>query len=288
MALDYKKDFDQLFSDFYQSRWDELKSSLLSEDRKMSFHPSFSDQDILASLAQGDVQTKRKSYYLDPASVLAALALAPVPGQSVLDMCAAPGGKSLVLGRLLAGNGELTLNEFSRKRRDRLKSVIREFLLDDKSQLKVTIKGIDAVKFGMQMPAMFDRILLDAPCSGERHLIKNPKELEKWSLKRSLRLSKQQYALLCSGLLALRPGGKLLYSTCSISPYENERVMERLLDRKGESFDFLDVLEENKDFSLFELLAQKFQLEKLEYGYVILPDLNLGWGPIYFSLLQKK
>ena len=126
----------------------------------------------------------------------------------------------------------------------------------------------------MSYPDTFDKILVDAPCSGERHLIQKTKELEKWSLNRTKRLAKTQYGLLCSALLSLKPGGYILYSTCSISPMENDDVIERLLTKKSTDVELASI-DETHDF-----------VEKTNFGYIVLPDKTQA-GPLYFTLLKK-
>ncbi len=123
-------------------------------------------------------------------------------------------------------------------------------------------------------PNTFDKILLDAPCSGEQHLLHSTKELDKWSIKRTKRLSQAQYGLLCSAILALKENGQVLYSTCSLSPMENDQVIERFLEKKGNTA----VL----DLPNIELEA----IERTKYGYIMLPDISRA-GPIYFSRLKK-
>jgi 16S rRNA C967 or C1407 C5-methylase (RsmB/RsmF family) len=115
---------------------------------------------------------------------------------------------------------------------------------------------------------------VDAPCSGERHLLGNPKELVLWSESRSKKLAQRQYALLTAALLAIKSGGRIVYSTCSISPYENDGVITELKRRKGDSFRVQDV--SNLEVG-----------EKTEHGVQFLPD-QIGWGPIYMCALVSN
>jgi len=148
------------------------------------------------------------------------------------------------------------------------------FIPKDKRE-QVYIKGKDGNRYGLNYPNTFDKVLVDAPCSGEQHLLASTKEIAKWTPTRTKRLSTAQYSLLCSALLACKPKGQIVYSTCSISPYENDRVIERILNKKSDSVK-LDLPELNLE-----------GIDKTKYGYLILPD-KTGFGPIFFSRLQKK
>lgn len=295
--------FEKYYLELYSSRWEELKKSALKADRKIYRYvkdlPSSVDFDlpkflpeILAKKFFADCTEIRPQegndldfYYLDFASVLAARFLEARTEHLVLDMCAAPGGKSLVLASDMNFKGEIICNELSRGRRDRLKRVLREGLGDllNEQRLDLKVKGLDGVKFGIKYPKTFDRILIDAPCSGERHLLKRPSELENWSKKRSQKLSQRQYGLLCSGLLALRPGGRILYSTCSLSEIENDGVVRKFLAKKGE---FARIFDYEKH-QMMELIHSVDFIERTEFGFQILPDKAHGMGPIYFCLIES-
>ena len=211
-------------------------------------------------------------YIMDPASVMVARALEVHAGDRVLDMCAAPGGKSLVLIESLAETGEIICNDLSPERRDRLKKVIQQYV-PRSIRDRVWITGKDGIQFGLKDPGGFDRILLDAPCSGERHILENTQAQKEWSPRRTEHLAVRQYSLLCSALLAVKSGGRIVYSTCSISPVENDDVIRKLMKKKKHSVKVLP--------SLLGVGG-----EKTEFGTLFLPD-QCGFGPLYFSTVEK-
>jgi 16S rRNA C967 or C1407 C5-methylase (RsmB/RsmF family) len=210
-------------------------------------------------------------YVMDPASVLVARALEVEAGDACLDMCAAPGGKSLILAE--AQPDKLISNEMSEGRRERLMRVFHEYIPRSERDF-VNVKGLDGNQYGLRMPDEFDRVLADVPCSGERHLFENQSELSLWTEKRTKNLAVRQYSLLSSAWLACKPGGRIVYSTCSISPMENDEVVQKLIKkRKPEILTWSAA--DNLDF-----------VEKTEHGYQILPDRS-GFGPMYFAVIRK-
>jgi 16S rRNA C967 or C1407 C5-methylase (RsmB/RsmF family) len=213
-------------------------------------------------------------YVMDSASIRAAEALGVRPGDRVLDACAAPGGKTLVLLEALQGKGELVANELSSARRFRLKQVIEDHVPSELRE-QVTVTAYDANRFGLKKEGYFDRVLLDAPCSSEAHLLAEDPEQVGWKESRTRQLAMRQYSLLCSALLSVKPGGVVVYSTCSISPLENDGVIERLLRKKADS---VRVDEDSFVDSGFE---------RTGCGVQIFPDRFPGRGPIYWSRLIR-
>jgi 16S rRNA C967 or C1407 C5-methylase (RsmB/RsmF family) len=247
------------YSAIWGERWAELERALVAEDFKTAWRNPFPGL--------------KPEYFLDPASILVAHALGVKPGDSVLDLCAAPGGKTLVLSESLAEAGELTANERSADRRARLKRVLEEYL-PESLRARVRVTGHDATRWGLHERDRYDRVLLDAPCSSEAHVLRDPKALAQWSPKRSERLAIQAYAMLASALTALKPGGTLVYSTCSVARAENDSVIEKLLHRRGEEF---------KIDSLISIT----QGEPTVHGWEILPDRD-GAGPMYLTRIVKN
>lgn len=282
MSKKQKLSFDEYFQEIYQSRWDSLKSSL-SEHNSQVIRPCFSNYELeklkaydssnKEGLDELNEQGLRKNYIMDLASIVAAKNLPIEPDDFVLDMCSAPGGKSLILLEQLS-SGELWCNEISANRRDKLKSVIQNYVPKEFRE-KVFIKGKDGTRYGINFADTFDKILVDAPCSGEKHILNSTTELARWSPKRTKRLAKTQYSLLCSAILACKPQGQIVYSTCSISPVENDEVIKRALDKKA---DFIQL-----DLPEIDIA----NIERTDFGYIFLPDKS-EYGPLYFSRLKKR
>lgn len=213
-------------------------------------------------------------YFLDPASAEAAAALGVEPGDRVLDLCAAPGGKSLILAQSLQGQGELVVNDRSPSRRERLKKVIADHLPPE-TAARVSVCGYDAARWGLYEASAYSKILADVPCSSERHLLHSPAHLAQWSENRIRSLALRQFAILASALQALQPNGRLVYSTCALNPTENDGVIQKLFHRRP---------------GQFQVVTSSFRGKSGEataFGVHILPDRCNGRGPIYYCILQK-
>ena len=143
---------------------------------------------------------------------------------AVLDMCAAPGSKTSHLSAMMNNEGHLVANDLSKARCHRLRSVLE--LLGAKAEVRVG----PGERIGRREPETYDRILVDAPCSGEGMMrAGDPKTYATWRPKTPSRLSSRQKSLLHSAIDALKPGGTIVYSTCTFAPEENELVIERAL-----------------------------------------------------------
>lgn len=162
------------------------------------------------------------------ASMTAPLALEVQPGDRVLDLCAAPGGKTLQLLAALEGRGELLANERSRARFFRMQRVFDEQGVAERPELALSRRPGEA--FGRLFPGAFERVLVDAPCTAEARVDPAaPGTFADWKLKKVQRLAQEQRRLLVSGLRALAPGGTLVYATCTFGAEENEAVVARAL-----------------------------------------------------------
>ncbi len=303
--------FHEFYQHIYSQRWEALLEALQKPNLQVARFNGFLENDgestkIVPSelglrncagpqaLSQQELTSRRNDllpyYVMDPASVLAARLLPVEEGMKVLDMCAAPGGKSLILAEALNGTGELWCNELSMERRGRLKKVLQQYIPQEK-RMQTWIKGADGIKFGLKNPNEFDAILLDAPCSGEAHLIQDQAQFKKWTPNWTKKNASRQYALISSAYLALKPGGFLLYSTCTLSPVENEQVIEKILNRRNdlvavESEDEIrELLQKQPDSENMLLMIRKYG-ERQKYGFMFCPD-HCGFGPFYFCLLKK-
>lgn len=174
-------------------------------------------------------------YPMNPSSLLAATALQVQPGDEVLDLAAAPGGKSLVLAAALArdgaASGRLALVEPVKARFHRLRANMERCGVAAAHFYQRDGRGV-----GMAVPERFDRVLLDAPCSSEaRFQLAEPDSMRHWSLRKVRECARKQKSLLKSAFRALKPGGTLIYSTCSFAFAENERIVDGLLRREPQA-----------------------------------------------------
>lgn len=260
--LSGEQKFEQYYSSLYGTRWKELKKALLKETAPVSLSDKL-----------------KEPYYMDRASILAASILPISENNRVLDMCAAPGGKTLSLALRLNGTGQLISNDRSAARRNRLISVL-DNCLPDKLRNVVKVTGYDSTTWSLHEKNAYDSILLDAPCSSERHVLTDSNALSIWSPNRPKQLSVQQFAMLAAALDAAMDGAYIQYSTCSICNLENELVIEKLFKKRAGLFDEVDMLENHPEL---ESLS-----EARTHGRIVLPDAHDGAGPLYFCLIRKK
>jgi len=166
-------------------------------------------------------------YYIqEPSAMYPAAQLDAAPGERVLDLCAAPGGKTTHIGGAMGGRGLLVANEYEAKRAKALSENVERLGLTNCLVLNETPERL-ADRFA----GYFDRILVDAPCSGEGMFRKDSEAAAYWSEGHVAASAKLQSSVLDAAYAMLKEGGVLVYSTCTFSPEENERVVESLLAR---------------------------------------------------------
>lgn len=174
-------------------------------------------------------------YYLQEPSAMAPASFLPVePGEAVLDLCAAPGGKATALGSRLEGKGLLVANDISASR---AKALLRNLELFGVTNAFVANET--PARLLEQFPGYFHKILLDAPCSGEGMFRKEEALAKDWTPEKSRELSRIQRELILQAADMLRPGGLLLYSTCTFAPEEDEGTVSCLLENRPD----MDLLE---------------------------------------------
>ena len=164
-------------------------------------------------------------YSQEPAAQIVGQVASPQKGMKVLDLAAAPGGKSTHLLSYLENTGLLVSNEISSKRSKILVENIERF-----GARNVVVTNESAERLATVFPAYFDMIVLDAPCSGEGMFRKDPSAMDYWDKNYPARCAQLQKEILESALTMLAPEGQLIYSTCTWSPEENEEVVTWLLE----------------------------------------------------------
>lgn len=169
------------------------------------------------------------AYYLqDPAATVVAEALAPRPGELVLDLAAAPGGKSTHLAALMQGEGWLVANDVHPQRAQALVGNLERCGVGN-----ATVTNETPARLAQAWSGLFDRVLLDAPCSGEGMFRKSDEALAMWSMDNVQHCAARQDDLLQEAARLVRPGGLLAYSTCTLNPEENEGSVARFVAASG-------------------------------------------------------
>ena len=169
-------------------------------------------------------------YYLQEASAMAPVALLdPQPGERVCDLCAAPGGKTTQIAGRMQGRGFLLCNEWSPKRAKILSQNIERMGVRN---ALVTNETVD--RLAERLPEFFDRVLIDAPCSGEGMFRKEEAAVTDWSEETVDMCARRQADILHAGAAMVRPGGRLVYSTCTFAPAENEEAIAAFLQTHPE------------------------------------------------------
>lgn len=168
-------------------------------------------------------------YYIqEPSAMLVADALPIEPDDFVLDMCAAPGGKSCEIASRLTGEGILIANDIEASRARILSENIERFGLDN-----TIVTNVDPMRFTKQFQEAFDKIVLDAPCSGEGMFRKLEQAIDTWSEEKVLECAHIQKNLLKGAYDMLKQGGMVIYSTCTYSYEENEAMVHYAVDELG-------------------------------------------------------
>lgn len=166
-------------------------------------------------------------YYIqEPSAMSAAALLAPKPGMRVLDLCAAPGGKSTQLATYLGDRGLLVSNEINTQRSRILSQNIERMGIKN-----AIVTNEDSFVLASHFPGFFNAIQVDAPCSGEGMFRKLPEAIEQWSMENVAICAARQKEILDNAAVMLKPGGVIVYSTCTFSKEENEDVIEYFLER---------------------------------------------------------
>ncbi len=168
-------------------------------------------------------------YLQEPSAMLPAAVLAPQPGEKVLDLCAAPGGKSTQLAAVMAGHGLLVCNEPVPKR-----ALILSRNIERMGITNALVVSTMPDKLAARWPEGFDALQVDAPCSGEGMFRRHPETRAEWSPENAAGCAKRQAEILDAAALLVRPGGRMVYSTCTLNPVENEDTVSAFLQRHSD------------------------------------------------------
>lgn len=165
------------------------------------------------------------AYYMqEPSASSAVTVLDPQPGEIILDLCAAPGGKSTQIAAAIGNKGLLWSNEYVASR-----ARILQQNLERCAGRNQVVSNQDSGVLCSELAGFFDAVLVDAPCSGEGMFRKEPQALTEWSTDNILLCAERQEEILNNAAKAVRPGGRLVYSTCTFAPEENEGAVYRFL-----------------------------------------------------------
>ncbi|MBP3479493.1 MAG: RsmB/NOP family class I SAM-dependent RNA methyltransferase [Oscillospiraceae bacterium] len=208
-------------------------------------------------------------YYLQEASAMAPVQLLdPQPGEKICDLCAAPGGKSTQIAGRMAGEGLLLCNELNPKRAKILSRNIERMGIAN-----ALVTNEHPQRLADRLAGFFDRVLIDAPCSGEGMFRKEEAAVTDWSQETVEMCARRQAEILHSGAQLVRPGGRLVYSTCTFAPEEDEMAVAAFL-------------ETHREFEPEQVDAPWFQPGE-NASYRMWPHKLLGEGH-FAAVLRKK
>ncbi len=203
-----------------------LKTLKISSDKKVSWANEAYYFDENVRPGKHPYHEMGLYYIQEPSAMSAAALLAPKPGMRVLDLCAAPGGKSTQLATYLGDSGLLVSNEINTQRSRILSQNIERMGIKN-----AIVTNEDSFVLASHFPGFFYAIQVDAPCSGEGMFRKLPEAIEQWSMENVAICAERQKEILDNAAVMLKPGGTIVYSTCTFSKEENEDVIEYFLER---------------------------------------------------------
>lgn len=231
-----QSEFEEYLASFKQPRWNGIRVNRLKMEAKTFYEKAPFSLEPVPWCENGFYYKREENlsrhpfyhaglYYIQEPSAMSTASFLPVcPGDKVLDLCAAPGGKSTELGGKLMGEGLLVSNDISVSR---TKALLHNIEMAGISN--VLVLSEEPAKLVPRFRGFFDKILVDAPCSGEGMFRKDPAMVREWSEEKVALYSGIQKEIIVQAAEMLKPGGKLIYSTCTFAPDENEKTVEHLL-----------------------------------------------------------
>ncbi len=223
-------------------------------------------------------------YYIQEPSAMAAVEAMDVrEGEKILDLCASPGGKSTQIAAKLAGGGLLIANEIHPARAKILSQNIERMGIRN-----AVVLSEDPETLTRYFPAFFDRILVDVPCSGEGMFRKDEGAIDQWSEENIKRCAKRGQDILGSAAAMLRPGGTLLYSTCTFETEEDEGAVEHFLNTHGDFSPVRDVTLTGSDKFSNCHFQGLYPASDMNFAMYRLWPHRLNGEGAFFALLKKS
>lgn len=277
-----EKEFQQYLNCFEQKKYAGIRINTLKWNKEQFLNKRLFDTEKVAWCDEGYYCSEEMRpakhpyyaaglYYIQEPSAMSAAAVLPVnKGERILDICAAPGGKSTQLGAKLKQTGILVCNDISAGRTKALLKNIECFGIKNSIVMSETPQ-----RLSKRFEQYFDKILIDAPCSGEGMFRKDSDMIKKWNSDLITRCIEQQKQILQYCAIMLKAGGMILYSTCTFSPEENEYIIK-------------EFLQHHKEFTIVPI-ETKYGFEKsmLEGCVKLFPHKIKGEGH-FLALLQKQ
>lgn len=211
----------------------QFEAKAVSENIVLQRHPFYSYAYILVSpelrqLTETTIYTQGLCYVQSFSSMIPPLVLAPLPNERILDICAAPGSKTTQMAMMMNNTGEIVANDSSHIRIYKLKANLAL-----QGVTNVSVHKGPGQTIWQKYPEYFDRVLVDVPCSMEGRIhFSDPKSYTFWSPGKVRELVQIQRFLLKAAISACKPGGTIVYSTCTLSPEENEGVIDWILEKQ--------------------------------------------------------
>ncbi|WAR07102.1 NSUN4-like protein, partial [Mya arenaria] len=283
-----------VYSDHMEQRIEEVRQSIYTpQDVKVDIvqpAPVSLSVDLTAlAFPPGDVnmfpepKTQNRHFMLDASSILPVLALDLHAGNRLLDLCAAPGGKGLAALQTLKPD-QVLCNDISKSRLNRLKSIMRLYVPDEhRVRIKTTLR--DGQKFTQQE---FDKVLVDVPCNTDRHSVLDGGRnlFSPARIQERIGLPKLQTELLLSGLQCVKVGGCVVYSTCTLSPAQNDGIVQSALDRLWRETNISVEIEDLAEFRHIFSDTLSFY-DSCRFGQLVIPSLSKNFGPMYFCRIRR-
>jgi len=220
-----------------------LKNSKIDFQQSMLFNDAFHIVNTtLKKLQESDIYKNGEIYIQNLSSMIPVHVLNPVENTKILDIAAAPGSKTTLIAAMMKNKGEIVANDTSKIRLLRLKANLENQGVDI-----CRVISNPAQIVWKKYPEYFDKVLVDVPCSMEGSFSKEkPTSYSTWSKNKIKILSKQQKWILRSALSCLKPGGELVYSTCTLTPEENEEVIDWILNKEKEKIELINIMNYDK------------------------------------------